>query len=299
MSYAPNWDTDGADWPNRAASCFVQAGGVRFHVQVMGDGPVVLLLHGAGAATHSWRDLAPLLAQDFTVVAPDLPGHGFSSTPPSAGLTLPGMATSIAALLAELKVAPAVVVGHSAGAGVMVRMALAGTKAVPLIALNGALLPFPGVAAKLFPGLAKLLFANPFVPSLVAAGIRGGGLVDRFLERTGSTLDARGSALYARLFGTAGHVAGMMGMMANWDLEALERDLPRLRSPLTLVYGDRDGTVPPEVSITVARRVAGATLIEQPGLGHLAHEEQPAAAARIIADVARGAGSPVTPAAAS
>ena len=59
----PNWERDGRDWPNREASRFVHAAGLRWHVQVMGSGPVVLLLHGTGAATHSWRDLMPKLAE--------------------------------------------------------------------------------------------------------------------------------------------------------------------------------------------------------------------------------------------
>ena len=79
-----NWERDGRDWPNRASSRFVDAGGLRWHVQVMGEGPVVLLIHGTGASTHSFRALAPLLAPHFTVVVPDLPGHGFTDAPPSA-----------------------------------------------------------------------------------------------------------------------------------------------------------------------------------------------------------------------
>ena len=76
-----SWERDGRDWPNREASRFVEAGGLRWHVQQMGRGPVLLLLHGTGASTHSWRALLPLLAKSFTVVAPDLPGHGFTATP--------------------------------------------------------------------------------------------------------------------------------------------------------------------------------------------------------------------------
>ena len=78
---ALDWERDGADWPNRAASRFVTVGAMRWHVQVMGSGPVLLLLHGTGASSHSWRDLAPRLARHFTVLAPDLPGHGFSAQP--------------------------------------------------------------------------------------------------------------------------------------------------------------------------------------------------------------------------
>ena len=79
------------DWPNRTASRYVEAGGLRWHVQSLGDtGPVILLLHGTGAATHSWAGLAPLLATRFRVVAPDLPGHGFSGAAVGAGMSLPG-----------------------------------------------------------------------------------------------------------------------------------------------------------------------------------------------------------------
>jgi magnesium chelatase accessory protein len=110
--------------------------------------------------------------------------------------------------------------------------------------------------------------------------------VARLLASTGSTLDARGSELYARLFRRSDHVAGALAMMANWDLGSLAADYPRLTAPLLLAYGDRDGTVPPQVSRDVAARVAGTTLVALPGLGHLAHEEDPAGAVGIIGDAA-------------
>ena len=127
---APDWSTDGRDWPNREASRFVEAGGLRWHVQIAGSGPALLLVHGTGASTHSFRDLLPLLAQRFTVVAPDLPGHGFTTRPADpAGFSLPGMAAGVAALLRVLDVAPAVAVGHSAGAAILCRMCVDGALA--------------------------------------------------------------------------------------------------------------------------------------------------------------------------
>ena len=281
-----DWPRDGARWPNRAASRFVVAGSIRWHVQVMGEGPVLLLLHGTGAATHSWRDLMPLLAKDFTVVAPDLPGHGFTDTPREPP-TLPGMARHVDRLLNALEMKPIMAAGHSAGAAIALRMALDGL-IVPgaLVSINGALLPFPGVAAKLFPALAKLLFLNPFAPRLVALRAQAAGEVARFLPRaTGSKIDAAGMDHYARLFRASGHVAGALAMMANWDLEALAADLPGLSVPLTLLYGDKDAMVP----ATVARRVAELTraeVVPLPGLGHLAHEEDPGLVASIIARIA-------------
>ena len=101
------WDRDGADWPNRDSSIFVEAAGLRWHVQRMGKGPPLLLIHGTGAATHSWRGLLPLIAQNFSVIAPDLPGHGFTQSPPAHRLSLPAMAADLGALLRKLEVRPA------------------------------------------------------------------------------------------------------------------------------------------------------------------------------------------------
>ena len=286
----PDWASDGRDWPNRAASRFVSAGGIRWHVQIAGDGPVLLLLHGAGAATHSWRGVLPLLARDFTVVAPDLPGHGFTATP--AGLTMPGMARAVAALLAELGVVPALIVAHSAGAGVALRLGLDGhLPPVPVVALNGAMLPFPGVAQRLFPAVARFLFVNPLVPALMSFQASRPGAVARVIASTGSRLDARGIDLYARLFRRSGHVAGTLGMMANWDLAGLKRDLPRVAAPLTLIAGDRDTTVPPGVSREVAGLVPGAIMHSVAG-GHLMHEEYPARFAAMIVAASGTAASP-------
>src|SRR5450631_1137543 len=148
----------------------------------MGEGPPLLLLHGTGAATHSWRGLAPILAQQFTVVAPDLPGHGFTQSPPPHRLSLPGMASDASQLLRTLDVKPEIVVGHSAGAAILARMCL-DERIAPrlLIGLNGAFMPFGGVANHLFSPLAKLLVMNPFVPRLFVWQASNPGAVERLI----------------------------------------------------------------------------------------------------------------------
>lgn len=283
---APRWDVEGRDWPNRTASRFVDTARLRWHVQVMGSGPVVLLLHGTGAATHSWRDLAPPLADRFTVVSLDLPGHGFTTGRPAGGLAMPAMARAVADLLSRLDLSPRLIVGHSAGAAIGVRMTLDGLASpAAVIGLSAALLPFPGLAAKLFPTLARLLFVNPFAPHIFAAMARGPGEAGRFLERaTGSRIDAAGVDLYRRLFATPDHCGGAITMMADWDLASLQRDLPKLEVPLVLLHGDADAAIPLASARDAAALVPHGTVAALAGLGHLAHEEHPAAvAARIIA----------------
>lgn len=291
MSYDPRWEVEGRDWPNREHSRFVEAGHLRWHVQIMGEGPALLLLHGTGAATHSWRAVAPALARRFTIVAPDLPGHGFTAGRPPGGLAMPTMARAVAKLLAELQMEPVAIVGHSAGAAVAARMALdrlAAPRAI--IGLSAAMLPFPGLGAQLFPGLARLLFVNPFAPSLFARVARRPGEVQRFLYRsTASRIDAAGVDCYARLLGTPGHCAGAITMMADWDLDLLRRDLPHLSVPLLLAHGDHDPAIPIGAARNTATLIPDARLQILPGLGHLAHEERPDESAAMIADFIDGA----------
>ena len=284
MDRNPTFDRLGPDWPNREASRFVRAGGLHWHVQEMGQGPTIVLVHGTGAATHSWRDLAPLLARDFRVVAMDLPGHGFTDKPKALRrLSLPAMARGLGQLLDVLDVAPAIVAGHSAGAAILVRMCLDGLIAPgSLVSLNGAFLPFTGFAGKVFRPAAQLMAINPLVPRLFARRARDPAVLDRLVGNTGSTLDPTGVALYGRLASDHRHVQGALGMMAAWDLAPIARDLPKLACRLLLVVGAFDRTIPPSNARRVQAMVPGARIVTLERLGHLAHEEDPTAVAALI-----------------
>jgi magnesium chelatase accessory protein len=272
-----NWDREGLNWPNRAASRFVPAGGLRWRVEEMGSGPVALLLHGTGASTHSWRHFGPILAERFRVIALDLPGHGFTECPRASHLTLSHMAQSIGALLNILHVKPDIAIGHSAGAAILCRMALDHRlDAKAIVSLNGAFFPYGGVASQFFGGIARLLFLNPFIPRFFSWHAYDNATVRRLINGTGSQIDAEGLALYAQLFRNPAHVGAALGMMANWDLESLSRELPRLKPKLTLITGSNDKAVPPDVAFRVQDIVPGSKVILLRGLGHLAHEEKPA-----------------------
>lgn len=281
-----DWAREGGRWPNRALSRFAMTRGVRWHVQRGGTGPRLLLLHGAGASTHSWRGLIPLLTPSFEVLAPDLPGQGFSSGA-APRFTLPGMAQDVAALLAEEAFAPDLVVGHSAGGAIALRMALDGRVGTAgVLALNGALTPFRGVAGVLFPPLAKLLSLNPLTGMVFARTAGAPGAVRGLIAGTGSAIDAEGLRLYERLVTTPSHVTATLAMMARWDLAPLIEDLPRLATPVTLVVGLRDRAVPPDGARAQARRMREARVVELADLGHLMHEEAPQRIAALVREAA-------------
>jgi magnesium chelatase accessory protein len=283
MSARLDFATDGKDWPHREASRFVQANGLKVHVQVMGAGPVLLLLHGTGASTHSWRGLMPLLAERHTVVAPDLPGHGFTADPGMNGLSITGMAKTIRALLDALGLEPEHGIGHSAGAAILIRMSLDRQLTLGrIVSLNGALMPFGGPIGQFFAPMARMIAMWPFAAEMFAWRTRDPKVIADLLRQTGSKLDDEGVRLYRVLAANAPHVHAALGMMANWDLPRLEQDMPRLAVPLSLLVGLRDEMVKLSVAEGARKLLPAAEIVRLAGLGHLAHEEDPARVAAIL-----------------
>ncbi len=277
-----DWAREKADWPNAALSRFVATRRHRWHVQRGGAGAQVLLIHGAGGATHSWRDMLPMLAEAHDVLAVDLPGHGFTETAGSGRSSLPAMAEDLGALLEAEEFRPALIVGHSAGAAIALEMARH-RPVGRVLALNAALRPFEGLAGAVFPPLAKLLSLNPLTARFFSWSASGASSVRNLIEGTGSRLDARGLALYQRLVSDPGHVDGALKMMARWDLEPLLKALPDVDVPVTFAIGLKDGAVPPAGTRREAARMRKVRVVDYPDYGHLMHEEHPG----LFADLAR------------
>jgi magnesium chelatase accessory protein len=283
MSDTLLWDKDGKDWPNREASQFVVVSGMRWHVQIAGQGPTLLLLHGTGASTHSWASMMPFLADHFTVIAPDLPGHGFTQTPATHRLSLKGMTQDVQRLLKHLDCQPQVIMGHSAGAAIATQIALgAPQKPKAVIGINAALMPFGGLAGQLFPLIARMLVLNPFVPRLFAWRASDPMAVERLISGTGSRISGQSLGFYRKLFASRSHVASTLGMMAQWSLDELISALPRMTSPLMLIVGENDKAVPPEDARKIKRLLPQTTIERIPHTGHLSHEERPEQVARLV-----------------
>ena len=146
MSPRLEYKTVARMWPNSEFSEFIHAGRLLWHIQKKSnakqDGPVVLLLHGTGASCHSWGPLIKILSQDFRLIVPDLPGHGFTERPASSQLSLQGMSALLQSLLETLGASPDLVIGHSAGAAISAHMCLQGMVSPhALISIGGAFMP--------------------------------------------------------------------------------------------------------------------------------------------------------------
>jgi magnesium chelatase accessory protein len=269
------------NWPHRDTSRLIACKPHLWHVQQMGHGPTLLLIHGAGGASHSFRHLMPILAQHYHVIAIDLPGQGFTRLGARNRCGLDPIAEDLTTLCAQEHWHPTAIIGHSAGAAIALRMAqLIPTQAV--IGINAALGSFDGVAGWLFPMMAKLLSLTPLVPHLFSKLSGNPARVHSLLTSTGSTLDPAGEAQYLTLIRTPGHVDATLAMMAQWRLDKLLASLPALQTPCLLITAAKDSAVPPAISATAAKRMPRAQHASLATYGHLAHEEAAPVVANLI-----------------
>lgn len=274
-----------ADWPHRDLSRSVAVGPLTWHVQVGGAGPLVVLLHGTGSSAHSWSDLMPRLMRDATVVAPDLPGHGYTTGATLASLTLPRVAAALRALLAELRLGqPAMLVGHSAGAALALRWAM-DTPQRPqhIVGFNPSLVAPPAAYTRLLAPVLVPLATSALVAGMLAAVTRRTRTVDRLLAATGSRIPEAQRARYAKLFLQPAHIRGAMGLMAAADLPAIQQAGQRPGVSTSFVIGARDEWVPERMLRPVLSRYFARAEVARWDGGHLLHEEEPGRAAEFIA----------------
>ena len=280
-----DWHREKDSWPNADTSLFLDLEGVQWHVQRTGSGPTLLLLHGSGATTHSFNGLITELSQSYELFVPDLPGHGFTSVIRRKRSSLHNISEALSKLLEHEDFKPTVVIGHSAGAAIAVNMTMQGFIAPKgIISINGAFYPFPGIARQLFPAMAKVLFLNPFVPSFFARSASNKDRVRRLIRSTGSQLTEQQLDYYARAFRSVRHVEGTLAMMANWELEEMDKLLKSLSVPLLQIIGEKDGTVDPDASFSTEKLVPESSRASFADAGHLVHEEHPKEVARKISE---------------
>lgn len=266
----------GADTPQtRTARADLPAGGIAYTIS--GHGPALLLIHGLGAAHATWDRIVAALATRYTVIAPDLPGHG-ESDPPAGDYSLGAHAAAMRDLLVALGYTRASVVGHSLGGGVALQFAYQfpdrvsrllllssgglGTELTP--ALRAATVPgaewvVSGVSRIPSPLTRSLLTGLALWPKVIAPsdvspvldGIRGCVDTNRrkaFLGSARAVISWRGQTVSA---------LRQIGLLA---------DLPVL-----FVWGTDDRTIPPSHHPSVAGLLPGATYVAVPGAGHYPH----------------------------
>lgn len=247
-----------------------------WHVLQQGAGPMeIVLIHGTGASVASWKPLIPHLTPLGRVTAVDLPGHGKTRLGVRLRSSLETMAEDLAALLSKEGVAPDLILGHSAGAAIAMRLLRHLQKTPKIVGMNPALRPFGGAAGFMFPAAARMMAITPGMVATLAWQMRSPGAVLPLLRGTGSDIPAGQMNAYARLFRDRAHVEGTLLMLSQWKLDGLLADLPKITAPTLFLTGSNDKMVPPVSAVEAAAQMSNAQVDSLDARGHLVHEEAP------------------------
>ena len=247
-----------------------------------GEGPAVVLVHGMAGNSATWSQMMPALARRFTVVAPDLLGHGGSSKRPLGEYSISGHANLLHDLLSALGHERATLVGQSLGGGVVMQLAYQFPDCCERLVLvsSGGLGREVGTLLKTLslPGAEHVL---PLVcsPKLRDTAARVGEWLGRLGLRAGPVIEEmwRGYAGLAErdaqraFFRTLRAVVDAGGQAVS----ASDRLYLASYTPLLIVWGDRDTLIPVEHAHAAHAAVPGSRLEIFEGVGHFPQVEAP------------------------
>jgi pimeloyl-ACP methyl ester carboxylesterase len=284
------------DSPTFAVSLY----GDDVHYTRAGSGPVVVLIHGILGSRRSWEQLISLLVQDFTVIAPDLLGHG-DSVKPRGDYTLGAHAGRLRDLLGVLGVRRVTLVGHSLGGGVAMQFAwLFPERCERLVLVSSGGLGRdinPILRAPTLPG-AEWVLPVLSAPWLLRGGELLTGQLARFGLRSGPDLEElwRG---YVSL-GDAGVRRAFLATIrtvvdpGGQTVSALER-LPALAHiPTLLVWGARDHLIPVAHGEAAHRAIPGSRLEVFEKAGHCPHLSDPSRFAALLREFVAATPTPAS-----
>jgi pimeloyl-ACP methyl ester carboxylesterase len=267
--------------------------GYRRAFVLAGEGPAVLLIHGIGDSSESWRELIPNLARHHTVIAPDLLGHG-DSDKPRADYSIGAYANAMRDLLSVLDIDRVTVVGHSLGGGVAMQFAYQFPERCERLVLVST----GGVSHEVHPALrfASAPNADMILPLLSAPGARTiGKAALRILEALQTNI-GRDAQQLTRVFDALPDAAARRAFVrtlraaVDWRGQAitmLDRCYLAKDMPTLLVWGDRDGVIPVSHAHQVHAAMPGSRLEIFANAGHFPHQNDPGSFLRLFQDFYR------------
>jgi pimeloyl-ACP methyl ester carboxylesterase len=260
-------------------SQFVALDGMQVHLRDEGlrnDSVPVVLLHGTSSSLHTWDGWADSLKATRRVIRFDLPSFGLTGPSPDGDYRIEAYVAFVEHVLDALHVQRVVVGGNSLGGWIAWRVAAVHPGRVQrLVLVDAAGYPFQAASEPIGFRLARMPVVKHLVGqilprSVVAASVRNvfgdpskvtPALVDRYFDLTRR----------------AGNRAALVARFAQLRFDADTTLVRSIGQPTLIIWGGRDRLIPPENARRFARDIAGSRLVVFDGLGHVPHEEDPAA----------------------
>jgi pimeloyl-ACP methyl ester carboxylesterase len=271
---------------------FVTIHGKRRAFIKTGSGPALLLLHGLACDRTTWDTVIPILAKKYTVIAPDLLGHGLSDKP-RADYTLGGYANGMRDLLTLIGVDKVTVVGHSFGGGVALQFAYQFPERTQRLMLvsTGGLGPEVSLAVKLIqaPGWEQVMsvLTLPGIRHLETTALRalatyGGGRLRKYtrdLDEVATIVDSWKDRR------TRFAIRHLVRAVIDWRGQIVtmaDRAYLTETMPMAVVWGRDDHVIPVRHSSNASALAPDATVTVLPDSGHFPHRDHPEQFVRLL-----------------
>jgi len=264
--------------------------GHRVSYRLAGDGPPLVLIHGITSSSANWLPVMPLLAEHYTVIAPDLLGHG-ASAKPKGDYSLGAYASLVRDVMAALGYDRGTVVGHSLGGGVAMQLAYQFPERVERLVLvsSGGL----GREVSFLLRAATLPGSELVLPLLASKTLLDtGSAVGRAISKIGLRISsdwmemARGFASLNDIEARRAfvHTARAVIDPGGQRISATDRLYLAESMPLLIMWGGRDPIIPARHGIAAQRHAPGSQLEFLEGAGHFPHHDEPIAFVRLLRD---------------
>jgi len=245
-----------------------------------GSGPVLLLLHGIAGSSRTWRDVIPRLTDRFTVIAPDLTGHGHSEKP-VGDYSLGAFASGIRDLLEVLSIDRVTVIGQSFGGGVAMQLVYQHPERCERLVLVDSggrgrevswllrLMALPGseyVMPVIFPSFVRDWGDNLF-RMIDERGIRMGRITEMW-SAYASLAESENRQAFARTIKSVIDPGGQ-------TVSAMDRLYLASPMPALIIWGDRDDIIPVSHAYAAHQAMPGSRLVIIEGVGHFPQIEAP------------------------
>jgi pimeloyl-ACP methyl ester carboxylesterase len=265
--------------------------GHKLSVIVAGDGPVLLLVHGMAGSSATWKHVLPALAQRFTVVAPDLLGHGASGKPRRGEYSLGAHANVLRDLLHVLGHDRATMVGQSLGGGLVMQLAYQFPERCERLVLVGSgglgrevslllrALTFPG-AEYAFPLVCTPVLrdaCNQLASWLYRVGMRAAPSIEEVWRSYCSLADTDTRRAFFRTLHSVIDLGGQ-------SVSATDRLYLTSQVPSLIVWGADDRLIPVSHGVAAHEAMPGSRLEIFEGAGHYPHCENPARFIDVLVD---------------
>jgi pimeloyl-ACP methyl ester carboxylesterase len=254
-----------------------------WYVEIAGQGPDLVLLHGLGASSFSWRHNRATLARHFRVITPDLPGHGKSPAPPDGNYRVETLNQGLQDFLEWHNLKNVILGGNSLGGGLSLLVARECSEQVQALVLLA-----PAAAVTRIP-YAFYPLRLPVLGAAIAA-LMGPWLLPWFMRLVychPEKLIPEAVAGYAPPYRDLNHRLALRQICRQLEVRALDEIAELLQSlaqPTSLIWGAQDRILPPDQGKWIKSHLPRAEFHLLPEVGHAPQEEAPALVNKIIID---------------